>query len=130
SLKFCAMSPLLLLLLGVLVHAQLEYPPVSPPKPSGNLQTLVICLLVGKSLRCIAKDAIGSKSFSPSLANLLLQYGEATIRGLQAPRASRKAEKREDDLTSYNWNSFGLRYGKRHPDIHSLPAVAHRRPKK
>ncbi|KAG2468262.1 PKHA6 protein, partial [Polypterus senegalus] len=84
----------------------------------------------GKLLKCIAKEAIGSRSFSPYLANLLLQNGEATIRGLQAPRASRKAEKREDDLTSYNWNSFGLRYGKRQPDIHSLPVAAHLGPKK
>ncbi|XP_066559288.1 metastasis-suppressor KiSS-1 [Amia ocellicauda] len=54
-----------------------------------------------------------SRETPSALARLLFGAG-LSRRGWQAhERTQPPAEKREKNLSSYNWNSFGLRYGKR-----------------
>ncbi|XP_041084199.1 metastasis-suppressor KiSS-1-like [Polyodon spathula] len=113
------MSLLVLPLLVLLVRAQQgdplgAAPPISYPKPAGELLKLLMRDMLSEKKIPFSWGTPLSPGRAPmSLASLLFR-AELPLKELPTPvRPLPPAEKREKDMSSYNWNSFGLRYGKR-----------------
>ncbi|XP_058860881.1 metastasis-suppressor KiSS-1-like [Acipenser ruthenus] len=113
------MSLLMLPLLVLLVRAQQGEPlgagpPISHPKPAGELLKLLMRDMLSEKKVSSSWGTPLSPGRAPmSLASLLFRE-ELPLKERPTPvRPLPPAEKRQKDLSSYNWNSFGLRYGKR-----------------
>ncbi|XP_047377011.1 metastasis-suppressor KiSS-1 [Sciurus carolinensis] len=97
--------------------------PVDNPRPTGQrVGPLMVLDPWGQDLRC-AERKPAPAGLSPREASLCppgessagpQRTGPCTPRSrlIPAPRGAVLVQ-REKDLSSYNWNSFGLRYGKR-----------------
>ncbi|XP_006159258.1 metastasis-suppressor KiSS-1 [Tupaia chinensis] len=101
--------------------------PVADPRPTGQrLAPLALRAPWEQNLRCAAPRKHARSGPRPREASLcplpessagpqrpgLCAAGSRLI---PAPRGAMLVQ-REKDLSAYNWNSFGLRYGKRHAE--------------
>nr|ATD12198.1 metastasis-suppressor KiSS-1 [synthetic construct] len=95
--------------------------PAENPRPAGlRLGPLAFLAPWGQGLRCAEGKPAGPRPREASLCPPGESSAEPARPGLCARRsrqnpAPRGAElvQRGKDLSAYNWNSFGLRYGKR-----------------